>query len=51
MGENPFRSVTECNAKLIGALDHIRILQRAGGGDHRLDSGGGEDFLQGLVDG
>ena len=44
MGENPFRSVTKCNAKLIGALDHIRILQRAGGGDHRLDSGRGGDF-------
>ena len=44
MGENPFRSVTKCNAKLIGALDHIRILQRTGGGDHRLDSGGGGDF-------
>ena len=44
MGENPFRSVTKCNAKLIGALDHIRILQRAGGGDHRLDSGRGGNF-------
>ena len=42
--EDPFRSVIEGNPEFVGALDHIRIAQAAGGRDDGFDAGFGGSF-------